>query len=81
MEETQRPKPAHRSRLAAFNLGNAMDAWLGGMVINPGPGLGTVTWMAALLPVLGLAVVLWSVRLDTGRPRRAPVLLCAATTL
>jgi DHA1 family inner membrane transport protein len=81
LEETQLPKLAHRSCLAAFNLGNAIGVWLGGMGINPGPGLGAETWVAALLPVLGLAVALWSVRLDTRRPRRAPVLVCAETTL
>jgi DHA1 family inner membrane transport protein len=56
--------------IAAFNLGNATGAWLGGMVISHGPGLGAVTWAAALLPLLGLAVALYSVRLD--RPRREP---------
>lgn len=55
--------------IAAFNLGNAIGAWLGGVVIIHGPGLGAVTWVAALLPLLGLAVATWSVRLD-GRPQR-----------
>ena len=50
--------------IAAFNLGNAMGAWLGGMVIDRGPGLGAVTWAAALVTVAGLAVALWSVRLE-----------------
>lgn len=55
--------------IAAFNLGNAIGAWLGGMVISHGPGLGAVTWSAAWLPLLGLAVATWSVRLD-GQPQR-----------
>jgi MFS transporter, DHA1 family, inner membrane transport protein len=66
--------------IAAFNLGNAIGAWLGGMVISHGLGLGAVTWVAALLPVLGLAVALCSVRLDTVRTRRASIMTCAETT-
>ncbi|HEV2682497.1 MAG TPA: MFS transporter, partial [Rhodanobacter sp.] len=67
--------------IAAFNLGNAIGAWLGGMVISRGPGLGAVTWVAALLPVLGIAVALRSVQLDTRRPRRATAVACAETIL
>jgi MFS transporter, DHA1 family, inner membrane transport protein len=66
--------------IAAFNLGNAIGAWLGGMVISHGLGLGAVTWVAALLPVLGLAVALCGVRLDTVRTRRASIMTCAETT-
>ncbi|WP_233348019.1 MFS transporter [Luteimonas sp. MC1572] len=55
--------------IAAFNLGNAIGAWLGGMVIVHGPGLGAVPWVAALLTVAGLAVAWWSVRLDQAGPK------------
>ncbi|MET0338836.1 MAG: MFS transporter, partial [Caulobacter sp.] len=40
--------------IGAFNLGNAFGAWLGGAVIDHGPGLGAVTWVAALVPLAGL---------------------------
>ncbi len=50
--------------IAAFNLGNALGAWLGGAVIDHGPGLTAVTWVAALVTLSGLAVALWSVRLE-----------------
>ena len=50
--------------IAAFNLGNAIGAWLGGAVIEHGPGLAAITWVAALITISGLAVALWSVRLD-----------------
>ena len=53
--------------IAAFNLGNALGAWLGGFVINHGPGLGAVTWVAALVTVAGLILAVLSVRLDSGR--------------
>lgn len=59
--------------IAAFNLGNAMGAWLGGVVIERGPGLEAVTWAAAAVTVAGLAVALWSVRLEGARERDAAV--------
>ncbi|WP_372656593.1 MFS transporter [Hydrogenophaga sp.] len=49
--------------IAAFNLGNAFGAWLGGVVIAHGPGLGAITWVAALLPLCGLGVALLALRL------------------
>ncbi|TGQ43925.1 MFS transporter [Mesorhizobium sp. M00.F.Ca.ET.216.01.1.1] len=64
--------------IAAFNLGNAAGAWLGGVVIAHGPGLGAVTWVAALLPLFALVVAALALRLDTTAPR---VLLDAQRTL
>ena len=57
--------------IAAFNLGNALGAWLGGFVIDHGLGLGAVTWVAALLPASGLFLALWSRRLD--RAEASPI--------
>ena len=62
--------------IAAFNLGNALGAWLGGAVIEHGPGLGTLPWTAAVLTVGGLAIAWVSVRLDR---RTAPVNAAVAT--
>jgi len=69
--------------IAAFNLGNAIGAWLGGAVINHGPGLAAVTSVAALIPVLGVAVALWSLRLDRRETRRRQpaTLACVDTHL
>ena len=64
--------------IGAFNLGNALGAWLGGVVIEHGPGLGSVTWIAALVTVAGLAAALWSLRLERGRPTVLAV-ACAQT--
>lgn len=50
--------------IAAFNLGNAIGAWLGGAVIDHGPGLGAVTFVAGLVPIGALAVALLAIRLD-----------------
>jgi DHA1 family inner membrane transport protein len=59
--------------IAAFNLGNAGGAWLGGLVIERGAGLGAVTWIAALVTLSGLAVALWSLALDARTARQSSV--------
>jgi DHA1 family inner membrane transport protein len=57
--------------IAAFNLGNALGAWVGGAVIERGPGLGALGWVAALLTLAGLAIALWSRGLDRRDPAPA----------
>lgn len=56
--------------IAAFNLGNAFGAWLGGVTIDHGPGLAAVTWVAALVPLASLVLAVISLRLDK-RPQTA----------
>ena len=56
--------------IAAFNLGNALGAWLGGVTIDQGPGLTAVPLVAALVTAGGLGIALWSVALE----RRAAAL-------
>jgi len=46
--------------IAAFNLGNAIGAWLGGAVIDHGLGLGAIPWVAALVPFAALLLALYS---------------------
>ncbi|MFY2557816.1 MFS transporter [Corallococcus terminator] len=55
--------------IGAFNLGNALGAWFGGVIIDRGPGLGAVTWVSALVPVSAILVVLVALRLES-RERR-----------
>jgi MFS transporter, DHA1 family, inner membrane transport protein len=55
--------------IAAFNLGNALGAWVGGVVIERGAGLTAVPLVAALLPLAAVGVVAIGLRLD--RPRVA----------
>ena len=50
--------------IAAFNLGNAFGAWLGGVVIAHGPGLGAITWVAALVPLCAFGVAMAAIRLE-----------------
>lgn len=59
--------------IAAFNLGNALGAWLGSVVIERGPGLAALPWAAAALTGSGLAVALYARRQDA-RTRAAPAL-------
>ncbi|AZR22411.1 MFS transporter [Xanthomonas vasicola] len=61
--------------IAAFNLGNALGAWLGGVVIATQAGLVATPWVAALLSAVGLGLALWSVQLQ--RCRTASPSVCA----
>ncbi|HSB97573.1 MAG TPA: MFS transporter [Spongiibacteraceae bacterium] len=53
--------------IAAFNLGNAMGAWLGGTVITRGNGLLELPLAAAVVTVLGLGVAIYAVMLEKRR--------------
>ena len=47
--------------IAAFNLGNALGAWVGGITVESGPsGLQSLGWVAAAITLAGLAIALWS---------------------
>lgn len=50
--------------IAAFNLGNAFGAWLGGAVIDHGPGLAAVPLVAAVVPLSALALAAFSLSLE-----------------
>lgn len=50
--------------IAAFNLGNALGAWAGGVTIDRGLGLSALPLVAAGITAIGLALALWSLRLD-----------------
>lgn len=50
--------------IAAFNLGNGIGAWLGGVVVDHGPGLGALPWVAALAPLSALGIALLAVRME-----------------
>lgn len=58
--------------IAAFNLGNAIGAWVGGVTVEHGPGLQSLGWVAALITLVGLGIALWSHRADAcATPRSA----------
>lgn len=58
------PALASAANIAAFNLGNAGGAWLGGLAIGGGLGYTAPNWIGALLAVAGLAVAIFSGVLD-----------------
>ncbi len=56
---------------AAFNLANALGAWIGGVAIDAGLGWASTGWVGALLALGGLvvyAVALWSARREPAPP-------------
>jgi MFS transporter, DHA1 family, inner membrane transport protein len=61
--------------IAAFNLGNALGAWIGGLVIDHGPGLAALGWAAALLTLAGLAIALWSGALERRAAAASPIVV------
>ncbi|MDR0227258.1 MAG: MFS transporter [Burkholderiaceae bacterium] len=62
--------------IAAFNLGNALGAWAGGMALAGGLGLVNLGWTAAALTAVGLVLTGWSSRLSSARAQ-ASSLSCA----
>lgn len=62
------PNLASTLNIAAFNLGNALGAFLGGAVITAGLGLPAVSVAGAALAWLGLAVTVASLALQRARP-------------
>ena len=58
------PALASAANIAAFNLGNALGAWLGGQAIEGGLGYTAPNWIGALLAASGLAVAILSGLLD-----------------
>jgi DHA1 family inner membrane transport protein len=64
------PNLASTLNIAAFNLGNALGAFLGGAVITAGLGLPAVSVAGAAVAWLGLAVTVVSLVLQ--RPGRVP---------
>jgi DHA1 family inner membrane transport protein len=55
---------ASAANIAAFNLGNAAGAWLGGVAISAGFGLTSPDIVGAIMAAAGLAVALVAVGLD-----------------
>jgi DHA1 family inner membrane transport protein len=75
------PTLASAVNIGAFNLGNALAAWLGGVVIAAGLGYTAPNWVGALLAGSALALAFLSAALErrgvratvTGAPAAVPV--------
>jgi DHA1 family inner membrane transport protein len=58
------PTLASAVNIGAFNLGNALAAWLGGIVLDAGAGPTSPNWVGALLAVTALALAVLSALLE-----------------
>ena len=71
------PTLASGANIAAFNIGNAFGAWVGGLAIAAGLGYTSPLWAGAAITVAGLMVLLLAVRVRGGEfaptPEPAPV--------
>ncbi|WP_033201692.1 MFS transporter [Streptomyces wedmorensis] len=65
------PTLASAVNIGAFNLGNALAAWLGGLVIAAGFGYTSPNWVGAALAAAALGLAFWSAALER-RPPAAP---------
>ena len=57
--------------IAAFNLGIALGAWIGGLVVASPLGLGATPWVGAILVAAALVLTIWSGLLDRRQPAEA----------
>lgn len=68
------PTLASGANIAAFNLGNALGAWIGGLTLAAGLGYTSPLWAGAGVTALGLVVLLVAVRAPGGERRTAPAM-------
>ncbi|MFH8887990.1 MFS transporter [Streptomyces sp. NPDC054904] len=66
------PTLASAVNIGAFNLGNALAAWLGGIVIAAGLGLTAPNWVGAALAASALVLAVVSGALERRTGRRDP---------
>lgn len=58
------PTLASAVNIGAFNLGNALSAWLGGLVISAGLGYTAPNWVGAALAAAALVLAVLSAALE-----------------
>ncbi|MGS2614970.1 MFS transporter [Micromonospora sp. LZ34] len=78
----QAPTLASGANIAAFNVGNALGAWVGGVTISAGLGYTAPIWAGAAVTLAGLGVLLAALRparRRADRPDAEPNLVDAAT--
>ncbi len=72
------PTLASAVNIGAFNLGNALSAWLGGVVIGAGFGYTAPNWVGAVLAAAALLLAVLSAALE--RREGAPAAVVAGST-
>lgn len=75
-EAREAPNLASAMNIGAFNLGNALGAMLGAVVINAGLGFSAVPLAGAVTAILGLILVLWFRRTRQQRAQQALAPVC-----
>jgi DHA1 family inner membrane transport protein len=73
------PTLASAVNIGAFNLGNALSAWLGGIVIAAGMGLTAPNWVGAVLAVAALVLAVLSAFLERRESRGGSRVLAVST--
>ncbi|MEJ8277476.1 MFS transporter [Pseudonocardia spirodelae] len=71
---------ASGTNIAAFNVGNALGAWLGGLTISAGLGYTSPLWTGAAVTLAGLAVLVGATVAGQARTRRDTADAVAAGT-
>ncbi|MDR6507104.1 MFS transporter [Arthrobacter oryzae] len=67
------PTLASGANIGAFNVGNALGAWLGGVTITAGLGYTSPIWAGALITLLGLGVMAFAAAGAKRRTEAGPV--------
>jgi len=65
---------------SAFNMANALGAWLGGVAIAAGLGWTSTGWVGALLALAGVGIFAWAVASARAQARRPVVAVCESQT-
>ncbi|GGP21176.1 hypothetical protein [Silvimonas iriomotensis] len=58
------PNLASTLNIGAFNVGNAMGAWLGGLTLSHGHSLDVLPWVAAAVTAGALVLTVFARKLD-----------------
>ncbi|MGO4632834.1 MFS transporter [Streptomyces sp. 2RAF24] len=74
------PTLASAVNIGAFNLGNALAAWLGGIVIAAGFGYTAPNWVGAALAAAALGLAFWSAALERRSPATGSDVTTSAVT-
>ncbi|WP_030412241.1 MFS transporter [Streptomyces sp. NRRL S-1448] len=73
------PTLASAGNIAAFNFGNALAAWLGGLVISAGLGYTAPNWVGALMTAAALGVAIFASALERRQTGRGQVVAAGGT--
>lgn len=62
------PELAATANISAFNIANALGGVIGGIVVDSHYGAAYIPFAATLVPLLGLAFILWQERIAPSKP-------------